>query len=207
MTHRLRAPVLLRLAFSLASGLALGGFVGCEQEEEIEARLCQRLDECNYFGPGVSVDDCTDVMTMCSDSLVTSQRTDWSNATEDALEMANCDNFLLSYERIGVCSILGDGSIDDDPGPAPGDDDGPAPGDDDGPQPGDDGPMPACTDEIACLSAETIEVCDGGQLVTIDCEALCIDGGYAGSDDCSFDAERGHDVCWCVDMPAPPPPN
>ena len=41
---------------------------------------------------------------MCSDSLVGSVRSDWEHATDDALAMANCTNFLVEYERIGVCS-------------------------------------------------------------------------------------------------------
>jgi hypothetical protein len=201
MTHSSRS--LARFALSLASGLVLGGFLGCDEEEPIEAQLCQRLDECNYFGPGISQDDCTDVITMCSDSLVTSVRTDWKNATEDALAMANCTNFLFEYERIGVCSILGDGSIDETPDAG---DDGPAPADD-GPAPGDDdGPAAECAaDEVMCASAQTIQVCEGGRLVSYDCQTICVEGGYAGADDCSFDGERGHDVCWCVEMPAPPP--
>ncbi len=211
MTHRFRFSC-PRLALSLVCGLVLGSFVGCEQEEPIEARLCQRLDACNYFGPGVSVDDCTDVMTMCSDSVVTSVRTDWTDATEDALDMANCTNFLVAYETIGVCSILGDGSIDDEP--APGGGGGGGGGGGDGPAPGDDGSGEGetghtgeeCTgDAITCVGPATIEVCDGGAIVSIDCQTLCVDQGFAGADDCSFDAQSGHDVCWCVEGPTPPP--
>src|SRR5689334_10576941 len=62
-----------RVRLGVALGLALAG--GCDPEEPIEARLCNRLDSCNFFGAGVSEGDCTDVMTMCSDGLVTSAKT------------------------------------------------------------------------------------------------------------------------------------
>jgi hypothetical protein len=136
-------------------------------------------------------------MTMCSDGLVTSARTDWEHAASDSLEMANCVNFLAAYQEIAVCSILTDGTIGT---PSGGGGNGGGGG---GPQGND---PPACVeDEIACVDAATIEVCDGGQAMRLACDDVCTQQGYAGSDECSFDAETGHDVCWCYDQPAPPP--
>ena len=182
-----------RVRLGVALGLALAG--GCDPEEPIEARLCNRLDSCNFFGAGVSEGDCTDVMTMCSDGLVTSAKTDWERAANDSLEMANCVNFLAAYQEISVCSILTDGTIGT-PGGGPG---GTLPG-------GGDGPAPSCTEgQITCVGPTEIEVCDGGELMQLACQDVCTQQGYAGADDCSFDDESGHDVCWCIDTPAPPP--
>src|SRR5688572_9688283 len=43
-----------------------------------EQALCARSDECNVLMPGVSVQDCTDLVLMCTDDLITSAYQDWS---------------------------------------------------------------------------------------------------------------------------------
>jgi hypothetical protein len=189
---------------------------GCDVEDvPVERRLCERFDACNYFGPGIDVADCTDIMTMCTDTLVTSQREDWAAATRDALDRNNCVNVLADYQSIGVCAIRSDGSVAD--GDSPGSSSssgsstsgGSSTSDGGGDSAGSDGQDgPGCDErDIACTGPNTIEACIAGVLERFDCNEVCAEGGYQYSDECAFDPERGHDVCYCVgdDAPAPPP--
>jgi hypothetical protein len=179
-----KVPLLATLAAML---LALP--FGCDEEDPpIERRLCERFDGCNFFGAGVDVDDCTDVMTMCSSDLVGSVRSDWEHDAEIALQNANCVNFLDDYQDTDVCYIRDDGSI------ASGGSGSPA-------------PQESCgEDYTACTGPSSIEACLDGEYLALDCDEVCDADEVA--DGCAFDAESGHDVCFCVpaDGPAPAPP-
>jgi hypothetical protein len=185
--HSAKVPLLATLA-----GLLFALPVGCDEEPPIERRLCERFDSCNFFGPGVDVDDCTDVMTMCTGDLVSSVRSDWERGAERALENANCVNFLADYQDSDVCYIADDGSIADAPDPA--NDDGPA-------------PQESCgEDYTACTGPNSIEACLDGQYLALSCDEVCDEGEVA--DGCAFDDELGRDVCYCVvqDEPTGPAP-
>jgi len=71
------------LAFTMAA------FIACDEDDDEsgggqEGRICSRLDECNYFGAGVSVGDCTDVLVMCTEELVSSAQQDWRREANQA---------------------------------------------------------------------------------------------------------------------------
>ena len=104
----LKTPLLCTLV-----GLVLSSFAtACDPEDApTQQRLCERFDACNYFSAGVSVEDCTDVMTLCTDDLLSSQRADWQRDADRALENANCGNFLDDYQDASACTIRVDGSI------------------------------------------------------------------------------------------------
>jgi hypothetical protein len=185
-----KVPMLATLA-----GLLFALPVGCDEEEPpIERRLCERFDGCNFFAAGLDVDDCSDIMTMCTDSLLGSVRSDWERDAERALENSNCVNFLADYQLSDVCYIRDDGSIAG------------------APDSGDDGPAPqeSCgEDYTACTGPNSIEACLDGQYLALDCDDVCDEGELA--DGCAYDDELGRDVCYCVTEtedptgPAPPP--
>jgi hypothetical protein len=68
-----------------------------------EQLLCDRADECNLMAMGVSVQDCVDLQTMCTDELLTSQKTDWENLLGDCLELANCMNYSSCVLELPDC--------------------------------------------------------------------------------------------------------
>ena len=170
-------------------GLLFALPVGCDEEPPIERRLCERFDACNFFGAGVDIDDCTDVMTMCTGDLVSSVRSDWERDAEVALGNANCVNFLEDYQTVDACWISDDGSIASTGG--------------------DDGPVPAetCTEDFtACTGPNSIEACLDGEYIALDCTDVCDADEIA--DGCAYDDELGRDVCYCApaEAPTPPPP-
>ena len=177
---------------------------GCDAEEvAVEQRLCERFDDCNYFSAGLDVDDCTDVMTMCSASLVRSRREDWTADAEDALGRNNCGNFLETYQQASACTISPSGTVSTEGGTP----EGPGGG---VPSPGSSGGAPGTTcgdgDVFTCEDANTISGCLDGEPFSLTCSTVC-DGGP--TDGCGFDDERGHDVCFCVvdtEDPQPEPP-
>jgi hypothetical protein len=177
-----KIPVLATLV-----GLLFALPIGCDEEPPIERRLCERFDGCNFFAAGLSVDDCTDIMEMCTGDLLSSVRSDWERGAERALENANCVNFLADYQESDVCYIRDDGTISGEPG-------------------GDDGPVPQedCgEDYFACTGPDSIEACIDGEYLALDCVDVCDEGEVA--DGCAYDDEMGHDVCYCVTESEPPP--
>ena len=84
-----------------------GEEVGETLEEESpapERSLCERSDECNVLEPGISVQDCTDLMLMCTDGLITSAYTDWTREVDRCLEFANCKNFMACAAELSDCA-------------------------------------------------------------------------------------------------------
>lgn len=178
---------------------------GCDAEEEapIEQRLCERFDGCNYFSAGLDVDDCTDIVTMCSESLVRSRREDWVSDAEDALGRNNCGNFLETYQQASACTISPAGTVSTEGG-TPQD---PSGGNSSDPGTTPSGPGGGVTcggeDVFACSGADTITGCLDGEPFSIDCLTVC-DGDMP--DGCGFDEERGHDVCFCIVQTEDPEP-
>ncbi|MGH1348482.1 MAG: hypothetical protein ACRBN8_43450 [Nannocystales bacterium] len=193
----------------VVGGVLFGPTVGCDVEEvPVEQRLCERFDACNYFAAGVSVEDCTDVVSSCTGELLSSAQRDWARETKRALENDNCTNFLDEYQEVNACTIHDDGSVDS-PGPSP------TPGDDDddsgGGSPDEPGaPAASCGDDrFECDGDERIVACLDGEVIEADCEDVCASG-----DDpldavgCGYSEEKEHDVCFCdePDVPEDPPP-
>jgi len=89
------------LAVMAASPLA----ISCDKDEEppVEDRLCERFDECTLLDAGVSVQDCIDNVSNCTDELVSSDRTDWNREIEECLENSNCVNFFNCYQNVPDC--------------------------------------------------------------------------------------------------------
>jgi hypothetical protein len=160
-----------------------------------EARLCDRIDECGYLGPGYTVGDCTDIVSACTGQLLTSAHQDWNVAAEGCLDLVNCQNFGTCFTAIDVCiadiEVDFDGETGDDPPPPPPSDDGGGDGSDDG--------GTACTPgSQACASDDSIAVCDDAGLVVIDCQTVCEQLGWTTSWGCGWDADSGVDICWCT---------
>lgn len=196
--------VLLRVlgigAFLVAGAAAAPG---CDAEEApVEQRLCERFDACNYFAAGLDVGDCTDVMTMCADSLVRSRRDDWVADAEDALGRNNCGNFLETYQQASACTISPEGTVSDSgggasPTPQPSGSSGGAPSDPTGETCGED--------VFACASDDIIEGCLDGEPFTLSCDLVCDE---LPSDGCRYDPEADSDLCICIvesEDPAPEP--
>ena len=57
-------------------------------------RGCQRLDECNALGAGVSVDECVEEIDAQLDDLGASQREDWNGLMRGCLNFNTCQLFL-----------------------------------------------------------------------------------------------------------------
>lgn len=184
---------------------------GCDAEEPpVEQRLCERFDECNYFSAGLDVDDCTDVMTMCGESLVRSRREDWVADAEDALGRNNCGNFLETYQQASACTISPTGTVSNGGG-------GPSASPDptSSPEPSSSGGAPAdppageCEEDFfVCAEANIIEGCLDGQPFSLSCDIVCDD---LPSDGCRYDAEADSDLCICLieqedPEPEPEPP-
>lgn len=186
---------------------------GCETEEApVEQRLCERFDACNYFSAGLDVDDCTDVMTMCGDSLVRSRREDWVADAEDALGRNNCGNFLETYQQASACTISPTGTVSNGGGPTsiPGGraSDGPTDASSGGAAPTDPPPQDACTEDIfSCTDANVISGCLDGEPFSLSCDIVCDE---LPSDGCRYDEEAESDLCICLveedPEPAPDPP-
>ncbi|MET0385790.1 MAG: hypothetical protein ABW321_07515 [Polyangiales bacterium] len=70
---------------------ALGLGCGGDDDADLEDRICRKADECNVLE--VSFQDCSDEIHMCTDELVSSERSDWNVQIEDCLQLSNCNNF------------------------------------------------------------------------------------------------------------------
>lgn len=68
-----------------------------------EQSLCEKTDECNLLMPGTSVQDCSDLVGMCTGELLSSQYADWENEVADCLEFSNCQNFLGCVGELSAC--------------------------------------------------------------------------------------------------------
>ena len=195
--------VFLRLSFaSVFAACAAALAPGCDTEEvPVEQRLCERFDGCNYFSAGLDVDDCTDVMTMCTEGLVRSRRDDWAADAEDALGRSNCGNFLETYQQASACTITPDGSVSPGGGTPQGTPNGG----------GTTEPTPeGCgADVFTCAGPNQIEGCLDGEPFSLSCDVVC---GDDPSDGCAHDADAGQDLCFCgagggvPDEPEPPGP-
>ena len=93
------------LTIAFAIGISASLTAACDKEDDvrIEARMCERFDECNFLQPGVAVDDCIDDRIMCTDDLVSSEYADWKSELEDCLSRSNCDNYLSCWENVSHC--------------------------------------------------------------------------------------------------------
>jgi hypothetical protein len=69
---------------------------------------------------------------------------------------------------------------------------------------GGDQPPPPCTDGQMACNGDDLDYCSGGDWTTYDCQALCIDAGYAGTTGCDYDQGSGHDTCYCSNDQPPP---
>ena len=68
-----------------------------------EDALCEKTDECNLLMPGTSVQDCSDLVAMCTDDLLSSQYADWQNEVATCLDLSNCQNFLGCVGELSAC--------------------------------------------------------------------------------------------------------
>lgn len=173
-----------------------GARSSCKEEEEeevpVQRQLCDRFDECNYFAAGTSVADCTDVLTMCSDDLLTSERTDWERAASDALENANCTNFIESYQEAPACTIADDGTIGGGGGSGGSASDGSASSGEN-----------SCGGVQRRCSGGDLEVCVDGQLAQVSCGEVCDVPDSCDAFTCEVDDVSGMEDCLCAILQGP----
>lgn len=81
--------------FAVLSGV-VGACGGDDEAEPVEARLCRKLDTCNYL-LGYSVGECTDDTQRCTEGLSSAERHDWAGQTGNCLNLAGCEGFVDCY--------------------------------------------------------------------------------------------------------------
>jgi hypothetical protein len=88
-----------RIPLALACcAVALTGCFG-----SVESDVCNRADECNALNAGVSVKECTERTTQCTDKLTSTDRADWETLTNNCLELQSCTNFVGCYNSVPNC--------------------------------------------------------------------------------------------------------
>lgn len=84
----------LAIAVALVAGptglTACGG--GGDGDPVVEG--CARLDECNALNPGVSADECVEMVDTQLENVTPSQRSDWETLMGGCLEFDTCTAFL-----------------------------------------------------------------------------------------------------------------
>ncbi len=81
--------------FALLAGV-VAACGGDDEAEPVEARLCRKLDTCNYL-LGYSVGECTDDTQRCTEGLSGAERHDWAGQTGKCLNFAGCQGFVDCY--------------------------------------------------------------------------------------------------------------
>lgn len=77
------------LSFSLSLTL-----VGCgDDDKSIPRQYCEKLQDCNYGTPGITVDSCTETGEKGWNLLTSAKRTDCENAAKNCIAKADCTNF------------------------------------------------------------------------------------------------------------------
>ena len=71
-----------------------------------ESDICDRADECNLLEAGISSMDCSDELEMCTDDLISSEKSDWTIEVETCLEFSNCKNFQGCVAELSACSLF-----------------------------------------------------------------------------------------------------
>ncbi len=83
-------------ALALTLGLVVGpGLVACGGGDgDPVADGCDRLDECNALNPGISADECVEMVDTQLENVTPSQRSDWETLMGGCLEFDTCSAFL-----------------------------------------------------------------------------------------------------------------
>ena len=93
----------LALALVLVPGLALAGLTACGNggADPVEAG-CDRLDECNALNPGVSAEECVEMVDTQLENVTPSQRSDWETLMGGCLQFDTCTAFLSCVDSNGL---------------------------------------------------------------------------------------------------------
>ncbi len=75
---------------------------GCASQDTV-TEMCQRAQDCNDLGTGVSVQDCIDDRQRCVDKLTSSQRGDWERMMGSCLQNNTCSLFANCYVEVPWC--------------------------------------------------------------------------------------------------------
>lgn len=107
-----------RNSYRLLLGLLLGTLSssGCSEpktEVSAAAQVCQKLDECDMLGSGMSVTDCSNSASDCLAVRMSSERDDWTIQASDCVKFnSRCGSFVGCIEQVAYCGL---GSMMQDP--------------------------------------------------------------------------------------------
>lgn len=73
--------------------LAAGTTLGCGGDDGPVGSVCARMDKCNMFASGVSVDDCTETLEKGLDDMTSAERADAQRSLSDCLKFESCSAF------------------------------------------------------------------------------------------------------------------
>lgn len=90
----------LALALVIVPGLALAGLTACGGggDSDPVSAGCDRLDECNALNPGVSADECVEMVDTQLENVTPSQRSDWETLMGGCLQFDTCSAFLACVD-------------------------------------------------------------------------------------------------------------
>lgn len=88
------SKILRALALVLGLSLACLGACGNGGDGDPVSEGCDRLDECNALNPGVSADECREMVDTQLENVTPSQRSDWETLMGGCLEFDTCSAFL-----------------------------------------------------------------------------------------------------------------
>jgi hypothetical protein len=96
-----------RFAVTLGLALAVGAGAACGGDDDgggsgTVVEGCDRLDECNALRPGLSADECVEMVENDLDTLTPSQRNDWDTVMNGCLEFDTCDLFISCLDANGL---------------------------------------------------------------------------------------------------------
>jgi hypothetical protein len=96
-----------RCVLTMGLAIALGVGAGCGGDDDggssgTVSEGCDRLDECNALRPGLSADECVEMVENDLEALTPSQRNDWDTVMNGCLAFDTCDLFISCLDANGL---------------------------------------------------------------------------------------------------------
>lgn len=93
---------LRRFALGALLALAVPLFAACGGGSDPVVDACERLDECNALGAGISVSECVEEVDRFRNDFTPSERNDWDRLMEGCLGFDGCSTFLSCVDSNGL---------------------------------------------------------------------------------------------------------